>query len=98
MRHLVFTTYRFGNLLKTKCLIRRQHRGSQNTSGPGNCSDLEHTSSTDCVFSLTFDFRPVFCLVIRHRNLLSAVWVWPQSKLPCWCFDLYSKSATGSES
>src|SRR5215213_1148789 len=61
-------TYRWlGNSLKTQCLVRSEHVWGQNTCGPGCCSYLEHISSTDCAFSCTFDFRPVFCLVFRHR-------------------------------
>src|ERR1051325_3506720 len=61
-------TYRLGNrLLKAKCLTRSQHRWGQNTGGPGCCSYLEDSSSTNCAFSFLFDFRPVFCLLFRHR-------------------------------
>jgi hypothetical protein len=34
----------------------------QNSCGPGCCSYLEHTSSTDCAFSFLSNSLPVFCL------------------------------------
>jgi len=64
----ISTSHRFGDLLlKAECFFRSQHGGRQNTSGPGSCSYLEHSSSTDCAFSFFFDLRPVVCLVCRHR-------------------------------
>ncbi len=58
---------RFWNRLKAKCLRMCQHAWGQDTGGPGCCTYLEHTSSTDCALSFVFDFRPVICLVFRHR-------------------------------
>src|SRR5215813_10170574 len=60
-------TYGLGNRLKAEGLFRCQHRGRQNTGSPGCCSYLEDCSSTDRAFSFLFDFRPVFCLLFRHR-------------------------------
>src|SRR5215203_3305006 len=75
--------YRLCNrTLKAECRVRSQHVWGQNCGGPGCCSYLEHISSTDCALSCFSNSLPVFCLLFRHRNLLSAVWVWPLDQIP----------------
>src|SRR5215211_2912172 len=79
-------------LLIRHCLAGSQHGWGQNCNGPGCSSYFEHISSTDCALSFFSNSLPVFCLLFRHRNLLSAVWVWPLNQIPCCGYDLYSKS------
>lgn len=79
-------------LLKAKCLARSQQRWGQNSSGPGSCSYLEHSSSTDCAFSFVFDFRPVFCLLCRHRISFQPFGFGLKNKPLTGGYDLYSKS------
>src|ERR1051326_3957980 len=74
-------TYGLGNRLKAEDLVRSQHRGRQNTGSPRCCSYLEDSSSTDCAFRFLVDFRPVFCLLFRHRISFQPLG-WPQSKNP----------------
>src|SRR5215510_4274396 len=59
------TNYRLGDRLKAECLFGSQHGWGDDCRGPGCCSYLEHTASTDCAF-LSFS-RPVFRLFFGHR-------------------------------
>ena len=69
LRSLRIAANRFGGwlTLEGQCFARIQERRGQNTSGPSRCSYLQHTSSADCAFIYLFDFRPVVCLLCRHR-------------------------------
>src|SRR5689334_15019191 len=51
---------------KCLCLSRVYDIWGQYRRGPGCCSYLEHSSSTDCAFSFLSNSLPVFCLLFRH--------------------------------
>jgi hypothetical protein len=67
--------YRLGDTaLKAQSCARRQDAGCHYTRGTSGCAYFEHTSSTDCAFSVL----PVFCLLFRPRISFQP-FGWPQS-------------------
>src|ERR1700754_4829682 len=63
---------------EAECLAGTQQVRSHDRCGPSCCSNLEHTSSTDCAFSFLLQ---VLCLAFRHRISFQP-FGWPQSKNP----------------